>query len=187
MVRVLAKAFAADPSIEWTLRADGRRPEATALFFETVLHRMTLPFGEVWTTTGEVQGAALWTPPGAWKLGLLEQLRMAPSMISAFGWSRLGRALDSMRVVERHHPKEPHFYLQSLGVDPEHQGRGLGKALMAPVLAHCDEHRVPAFLETAQERNLPLYRSRGFVERSREPLSGGGPMMYFMWRAPQSR
>lgn len=182
---VLARAFANDPSIDWTLRADARRGEAVELFFDVVLRRMTLPFNEVWTTDGEVQGGALWTPPGKWKLGLREQLLMAPQMIRAFGWKRISRALDSMSIVDRHHPKAPHYYLQSLGVEPSRQGRGLGKALMAPVLARCDQEGVAAFLETAQERNLPLYRSRGFVERSREALSGGGPMMYFMWREPQ--
>ena len=145
---------------------------------------MTLPYDDVWTTQGEVRGAALWTPPGKWKLGLFEQLLMAPQMLSAFGWRRLGRVLDSMNVVQKHHPTTPHYYLQSVGVAPELQGRGLGKALLQPVLERCDRERWPAFLETAQERNLPLYRSRGFVEISRAPLAGGGPMMIFMWREP---
>jgi ribosomal protein S18 acetylase RimI-like enzyme len=186
IIPVLARAFADDPSIDWSLRADERRAEAVELFFDVVLHRMTLPFNEVWTTTG-VEGAALWTPPGKWKLGLAEQVLMAPQMLRAFGWSRLGRALDSMSMVQQHHPREPHFYLQSIGVAPERQGQGLGKALMQPVLERCDRERVPAFLETAQERNLPLYRSRGFQELSRARLSGGGPMMYFMWREPGAK
>lgn len=185
VVKVLARAFADDPSIDWAIRGDGGRPRGIELFFETVLERMTLPFGDVWTTTGGVRGAALWTPPGKWKLGLVEQLLMAPAMLSAFGWRRLGRALDSMKVVNAHHPPTPHYYLQSIGVAPEHQGHGLGKALMQPVLARCDAEGLPAFLETAQERNLPLYRSRGFRELSRAALAGGGPMMYFMWRDPQ--
>jgi len=184
MVQVLARAFAQDPSIDWTIRADGGRARGTELFFETVLNRMTLPFGDVWTTEGAIRGAALWTPPGKWKLGLLEQLVMAPAMLSAFGWSRLRRVLDSMDLVQRHHPSAPHYYLQSIGVDPDHQGHGLGKALMAPVLARCDSEGVGAFLETAQVRNLPLYRSRGFEEVSRAQLAGGGPTMYFMWRKP---
>jgi ribosomal protein S18 acetylase RimI-like enzyme len=187
IVSVLARAFAQDPSIDWTIRADERRAEGVELFFDVVLRRMTLPFGDVWTTDGEVQGAALWTPPGKWKLGLLEQVTLAPQMLAAFGWRRLGRVLDSMSLVEQHHPKEPHYYLQSIGVEPAIQGRGLGKALLRPVLDRCDAEQVPAFLETAQERNLPLYRSRGFVEVSRAPLAGGGPLMYFMWREPHAR
>lgn len=186
LVKVLAKAFADDPAIQWVIRADGARPRGIEVYFETVLERLTLPFGEVWTTTGGVRGGALWTPPGKWKLGLVQQLLMAPQMLSAFGWRRLGRALDSMEVMNEHHPAPPHYYLQTLGVDPEHQGRGLGKALMQPVLARCDEEGVPAFLETAKEQNLPLYRSRGFAEVSRAALTKGGPLMYFMWREPQS-
>ena len=186
LVKVLAKAFADDPGIDWVIRADGARARGIEVYFQTVLERLTLPFGDVWTTTGAVRGGALWTPPGKWKLGLVQQLLMAPQMLSAFGWRRLGRALKSMDVMNEHHPAPPHYYLQTLGVDPEHQGRGLGKALMQPVLTRCDEEGVPAFLETAREGNLPLYRSRGFVEVSRAALSKGGPMMYFMWREPKS-
>lgn len=185
LVSMMARAFAADPSIDWTIRADELRARGVELFFDVVLRRMTLPFGDVWTTPA-LHGAALWTPPGKWKLGLFEQLAMAPQMVSAFGWRRLGRVLDSMSLVQQHHPSEPHYYLQSIGVEPELQGRGLGKALLAPVLERCDAEQWPAFLETAQERNLPLYRSRGFVELSRAALAGGGPMMFFMWREPRA-
>lgn len=187
IVEVMARAFAEDPSIDWTIRDDDRRARGIELFFDVVLRRMTLPYGDVWTTRGEIHGAALWTPPGKWKLGLVEQALMAPQMVSAFGWRRLGRVLDSMSLVQKHHPPEPHYYLQSIGVEPEHQGRGIGKALLQPVLERCDTEHWPAFLETAQERNLPLYRSRGFVEVSRAALAGGGPMMYFMWREPRGR
>jgi ribosomal protein S18 acetylase RimI-like enzyme len=114
-------------------------------------------------------------------------VRDSPQMLATFGWRRLGLVLASMSVVEKHHPKEPHCYLQSIGVEPALQGRGLGKALLQPVLDRCDAEQVPAFLETVQERNLPPYRSRGFVEVSRAPLAGGGPLMYFMWREPQAK
>lgn len=187
IVEVMARAFANDPSIDWTIRDDERRERGIELFFDVVLRRMTLPYGDVWTTSGEVQGAALWTPPGKWKLGLVEQLLMAPQMVSAFGWRRLGRVLDSMSLVQQHHPKEPHYYLQSIGVEPALQGRGIGKALLQPVLDRCDQERWPAFLETAQVSNLPLYQSRGFVEVSRAALARGGPLMYFMWREPAPR
>ena len=49
-----------------------------------------------------------------------------------------------------------------LSIAPEHQRRGHGAALLAPVLARCDADAVPAYLETNRESNLPYYRRFGF-------------------------
>jgi transposase len=36
------------------------------------------------------------------------------------------------------HPREPHWYLPMIGVDPPHQGRGYGGALLSYALERCD-------------------------------------------------
>ncbi|MFZ0555634.1 MAG: GNAT family N-acetyltransferase [Nitrososphaeraceae archaeon] len=48
---------------------------------------------------------------------------------------------DGPKVFEKmgsYHPKEPHWYFPLLGVDPLHQGNGLGSALLQHTLAVCD-------------------------------------------------
>ncbi len=65
--------------------------------------------------------------------------------------------------MERAHPPVPrHFYLAVLGIDPPHQGRGLGSALLAPVLELCDREAVHAYLESSKERNVDFYSRHGF-------------------------
>lgn len=44
-----------------------------------------------------------------------------------------------------------------------HQRSGMGRALMARVLADADDAALPIYLETAKAENLPYYRSFGFV------------------------
>ena len=39
--------------------------------------------------------------------------------------------------MEDQHPREPHHYLFFLGTRPEWQSRGIGSALMRPVLERC--------------------------------------------------
>lgn len=90
------------------------------------------------------------------------------------------RLLD---LVERSHPTEPHWYLAVLGVDPRHQGRGLGRALVQPVLDQCDRAVLPAYLETQKPENLPFHERFGF--RVTDEISvPGSPPVWLMWRDP---
>jgi ribosomal protein S18 acetylase RimI-like enzyme len=76
------------------------------------------------------------------------------------------------------------MYLSVLGTDPAAQGRGIGSALLAPVLRQCDEDGVPAYLESSKERNVAFYARHGF--RVREELAlPRGPQMWLMWRDPR--
>lgn len=42
------------------------------------------------------------------------------------------------------------------------QGRGLGGALMRPMLERCDREGLPAYLEASSERSAALYERLGF-------------------------
>jgi ribosomal protein S18 acetylase RimI-like enzyme len=82
--------------------------------------------------------------------------------------------------VEARVPQEPLWYLDQLGVDPPRQGEGLGRTLVQFGLAQADRAGLPAFLETAAERNVRFYESLGFrvVETGKVP--DGGPRIWFL-------
>jgi Acetyltransferases len=84
------------------------------------------------------------------------------------------------------HPHEPHWYLPIIGVDPPHQGRGLGEQLMAHALARCDADRLPAYLESSNPRNLSFYQRHGFEALGRIQV-GSSPTLVPMLRRPQAR
>ena len=54
---------------------------------------------------------------------------------------------------------------------------------MQPVLDLCDRHGLPAYLESSNPRNIPLYQALGF-EISAEFAADDGPPMAGMRRAP---
>ena len=54
------------------------------------------------------------------------------------------------------------WYLFLLGVEPSRQRRGLGGALMRPVMERADTARVACYLETENERNVAFYLKQGF-------------------------
>jgi GNAT superfamily N-acetyltransferase len=90
-------------------------------------------------------------------------------------------------ALEKQHPREPHYYLFVLGVEPSLQGKGVGSALLGPVLARCDAEGMPAYLETANPRNLPLYERHGFRVRAEFAVPHGGPLTWLMWRGGEER
>jgi ribosomal protein S18 acetylase RimI-like enzyme len=103
--------------------------------------------------------------------------------LPAFLTTRTPLVLRGMHEVERHHPKQAHYYLSVLGVDPPAQGRGLGSKLLVPMLRRCDEEAVGAYLETGTERNVRFYSRHGFRVTGKVDLPKGPPM-WLMWRDP---
>jgi ribosomal protein S18 acetylase RimI-like enzyme len=64
--------------------------------------------------------------------------------------------------IRGYHPEEPHWYLAAVGVDPSRQGEGLGSAMIKEGLRLCDAQGLPAYLESSNPRNIPLYERHGF-------------------------
>lgn len=95
---------------------------------------------------------------------------------------------DAMRVFEAmgsYHPDEPHWYLPLIGVDPAKQGRGHGAALMQFAAERADRERLPAYLESSNPRNIPLYQRFGFEILGTIQI-GNSPPVTPMLRAPWS-
>ena len=180
----LARAFDGDPPMRWFLPDDGRRVELARLMFDVMLRRVHLARDACYTTD-DVVGGALWVPPGRWRLSVAQQLRILPSMLRVFGRG-LSRAQRGLAVMDSRHPRKPHYYLDSLGVEPEWQGRGLGSALMQPILERCDRERMPAYLNAGSPRSRDLYLRHGFHVTEEFRLPEGGPSLWRMWREPQT-
>jgi ribosomal protein S18 acetylase RimI-like enzyme len=182
----LADAFFDDPVLSWILREEQGRTARLARLFSVQLRGHYLPLETVWTTA-DGAGAALWAPPGHAIIAPATIIRYLPDMIRALGRHTL-RALRTLNHVERQHPKAPpHWYLGVLGTRKQSQGRGVGSALLAPVLERCDEEGIPAYLESSKYSNIAFYRRHGFEVTGEIPLPFGGPSVWPMWRDPRPR
>lgn len=174
-VATIALAFAGDPMMRWSFPDPGR--------YLAVAHDFIDAFGGHAVEHGSADevadfaAVALWLPPGIAPDGeamgaILEENMPADRM-------KDGGALVAQ--MNDFHPKEPHWYLPLIGTDPVHQGKGYGSALMAHALRRCDSEGLPAYLESSNAANVPLYERHGFKTIG-EIQSGSSPKLYPMLR-----
>lgn len=181
VAETLAAAFFHDPVIGWAWRDPGRRLQILPDFFEVMVN-ISLDYDLAYATD-DLTGAALWVPPTASEPSAEEAEAFAASITSVTGESA-PLVLQLFEILDEYHPREPHFYLPIIGTRPEHQGQGIGRALLSPVLEHCDREQLPAYLEATSERNQALYRRAGFRNTGVIPLPDG-PALWPMWREPR--
>ncbi|MFQ5515878.1 MAG: GNAT family N-acetyltransferase [Myxococcota bacterium] len=178
---VLARAFATNPFIRWLLPDDEHYARVGNDFFRLGVDR-DLAQGEVFTNDAR-SGAALWLPPGSPSPSLGKQLVLGWKLFRAIGGSRLPRTAAAVTEFEKARPKQPHWYLTVLGTDPSFQGRGVGGALIDPILRRCDASGVAAYLESSNPANVPYYQRFGFEVTGQIDYQGG-PTVPLMLRRP---
>lgn len=109
------------------------------------------------TVAGDFAGAAIWLPPGVEPDG--EKLAALDLPGDEEDEAISGELREAM---DRYHPKDPHWYLWMIGVDPHRQGTGVGSALLRHTLAKIDAAGEVAYLESSDPKNVPLYERLGF-------------------------
>lgn len=130
-------------------------------------------------------GIAVWIPPDGREAH--EAIAPAPpGQESEILGSNAERHAAFWGWVGEHEPAEPLLYLSHIGVMPEHQGEGLGSALLRDGLATADDLGVPAWLETSRANNVTYYERFGFFTAVDEDAPDGGPHIWFLRRNPSA-
>ena len=164
---VLAQAFADDPVIRW-MNSDPHRDKR---IFHTLLR---WAHGEAASIDLAVRdgvpiGAAVWDLPGH-KLSAVQQVGSLVGFVRVLrGRVRRGAALE--REFAKVRPREPHWYLGQVGAAIK--GAGVGSALLSAGIDRVDG---PAYLESSNEANIPLYERHGFELTGTIAVAGVPPM-----------
>ncbi|HEX3872931.1 MAG TPA: GNAT family N-acetyltransferase [Solirubrobacteraceae bacterium] len=178
---VLADAFVDDPVYTWLLPGSLRLQVRLRTMFAAELEQYVVPNGgTVWTTSG-YDGAVTELPPGAGEMPRSFTGKEALKWMRAFG-RRLALAGRVQRAMEERHPREPHFYVRTVGVRTAVQGQGVGSALMRPTLERADSAGLPTYIEASSQRSAALYERLGFVHMDVLELPDGGPPVWLMRR-----
>ena len=125
-------------------------------------------------------------PPGTCQAPLLKQLRFMPAVLRDGPMAAL-RTLRVMNEWKKRDPKDRHWHVGPVGVEPGLQGMAVGSQMMERFSARMDAEGELAYLETDKPENVRFYERFGFVTvdealvlgmrnwfMRREPLSRGG-------------
>jgi ribosomal protein S18 acetylase RimI-like enzyme len=164
-IDTLVKAFIADPLMCYFLPELENRLKFLPKFFNYRIRNGLLD-GKVLATSENIEGVVILTQSKyrafSWlraiRTGGIGLFRTAGSEIA----SRL-REVESFVVHKRDECiSEPHWYLGSLAVHPDYQGRGLASKLMRHVIKMCSSQNKHCVLETQDEGLVQLYKHYGF-------------------------
>ena len=176
-IAVIVSAFIADPPARfaWPSPYDylENMPLATRAFAGSCFEHETA------YVSADLCGVALWLPPGVEP----ESASVEKMFRETAKPEHLDDLLATFERMEQSHPREPHWYLPQIGVDPQAQGKGIGEALMRHALERCDKERTLAYLEASKPANIPFYERHGF-EVVAQIKVGAGPPVTPMVRRP---
>ena len=177
MAQVLAKSFEEDPLVSLILPKQKTRVKTVAKFFRA-LGRINIQNNLAFGISDPLEGVAVWNFPHKPNATATPKdlLAFIPLLFSSYplGAQRARAVFRQIEVMHKKYAKEPHFYLDNLGVLPSARGKGLSSRLIRPFLDMADAQKVVTYADTVTRSNVPLYEHFGFecVEESHTPSVG---------------
>ena len=167
--------------MDWLVRPGPTRAAALTALFSRVLRKRAIPAGEVWMSD-DGSACAVWLPPGLppAPVSTIEQLKLLPFFVKVCGFQRLGRGAAISGAMEKAHPRENHFYLYFMAVDPALQGRGLGAAILGATLARTTRSACPP-ISKIRIRKTPGSTSAPALPPGKASRLQAAPPLIPMW------
>jgi ribosomal protein S18 acetylase RimI-like enzyme len=78
------------------------------------------------------------------------------------GFGSIIKMLKWSAMIKKVMPTEKLMYLWFIGVDPQHQYKGIGTQFLTQILKWSENKKLPVYLETSTIENLPWYKKFNF-------------------------
>jgi len=159
---VKTRAYLNDPLFCYFFPDISIRKKKAPYIFYVSLH-YGVKYGEVYATSKNLEGIAIWIPPSSVNMTTWRMIKSSGLIIPfRIPWKKPMRAFSVIAKMHKKQANFPHWYLSSITVDPKYQGKGYASTLLRPMLARIDSEGLPCYLETQNERNISLYEHYGF-------------------------
>jgi len=171
---VLARAFQSYLFSKYLFADELEREKRLPYFFQCVL-KYCIRYGESYATSLNLEGVAVWLTSDNYPMTFGKLIRSVPLStmfrLGRWGGDRMRNSGEYIDAVHERLAPFKHWYLHKIGVDPQFKGKGYASKLLRPMFARIDEEGLPCYLETWDEKNVPLYEHFGFrmVDKSAIP------------------
>jgi len=169
-ITVLTQAFSNDPPCRWLWPDQQQYLEAFPRFAQA-FGGSAVTLGTAYYHT-DYLGVALWLPPGAGP----DEKTVVQVIQETVADELQEAAFSIFEQMEGYHPREAHWHLSLIGVNPTHQGKGIGSALLNQVLPALDDQQVLTYLEATSPQNVTLYERHGFEVLGRIQVADAPPI-----------
>ena len=156
---MVTRAFLDNPGIVSYFPDENERQRILPYIFRYIIRRGLL-HGEVYATSPNLEGVAIWLPS--------ENIHMTSgvSTLKEIGEKNATKMMSFnsylASIHERHAPCK-HWYLLGLAINPDCQGKGYASILLKAMFDRIDKEHLPCYLNTQDEKNLPIYQHYGFM------------------------
>ena len=157
VLSTLGLAFSSDPLLRWMF-------PSSMIYFSNVIEVFGIFAGrsldeETCLVAPRFEGAAMWLAPGVDS----DEDALGESFGKIFSPDFLPKVFEMLSAMASFHPNDKNcWYLPLIGVDPGHQNKGIGAALMKYMTAKLDKEGAMAYLESSNKQNISLYLRHGF-------------------------
>ncbi|MDL4776879.1 GNAT family N-acetyltransferase [Actinomadura xylanilytica] len=179
-VDTLTQAFADYPYTQHVIAADDHE-DRIRRFQKLCLTRIGMVYGRVWVADAS-RAVAVWATPDQDPSPAFAEIG---PLVGDLTGNRAAAYESAEQAVAPYRPQGPAWFLNTVAVAPEAQGRGLGSAVLVPGIEAAARDGHPAFLETSSERNVVFYERLGFKVTADVQLPDNGPRTWCMRRDPR--
>ncbi|TVX93238.1 GNAT family N-acetyltransferase [Paenibacillus agilis] len=172
-VSLMCSAFAQDPiflHIFGHSEFDEKARRHTAHFISFLFDKSAWLHEEIWGyfENGKLLGAYVIEKPTTNKIRRMSIVRLVGRLITLacrLPIRKIRQLNEYMQVTRSMAPNTAHHYLIIIGVAPEAQGKGIGKALLQHLLHDVDSCPIShgVALDTENFQNIALYEKFGFM------------------------
>ena len=163
--QVISKAFFDDPLMVYLFPKPKERKMKLESMMELLI-RIGIKYGVAHATSSNLEGIAIWFPSNRAKISpIMGLLNGGISYFFKLGIKAVKKQNGFYNYVFSKHTKlipSQHWYLSIIGINPALQGKGFSHILFDSMFNKIDKENVPCFLDTNNEKNLPVYERFGF-------------------------